>query len=57
MTTGVFGGAFDPPHFGHVALARAALERFGFERLLVVPAGDPPHKAVAAPRPANGHAG
>jgi nicotinate-nucleotide adenylyltransferase len=47
MTTGVFGGAFDPPHFGHVALARAALERFGFERLLVVPAGDPPHKAVA----------
>ena len=47
MTVAVFGGAFDPPHLGHVALVRAALEHFGFERLLVVPAGDPPHKDVA----------
>jgi len=49
VTTGVFGGAFDPPHFGHLALVRSALERFDFERLLVVPAGDPPHKTVATP--------
>jgi nicotinate-nucleotide adenylyltransferase len=49
VTTGIFGGAFDPPHLGHLALVRAALERFDFERLLVVPAGDPPHKAVATP--------
>lgn len=49
MTTGVFGGAFDPPHVGHLALVRGALDRFGFERLLVVPAGDPPHKRVATP--------
>ena len=49
MTVGVFGGAFDPPHFGHVALVRAALEHFGFERILVVPAGNPPHKEVATP--------
>jgi len=49
VSCGVFGGAFDPPHLGHVALVRAALERFGFERLLVVPAGDPPHKQVATP--------
>ncbi len=49
MTVAVFGGAFDPPHLGHVALVRAALEHFGFERLLVVPAGDPPHKAVPTP--------
>jgi nicotinate-nucleotide adenylyltransferase len=47
VTAAVFGGAFDPPHLGHVALVRAALEQFGFERLLVVPAGDPPHKEVA----------
>ena len=47
MTVAVFGGAFDPPHLGHVALVRAALEHFGFERILVVPAGDPPHKEVA----------
>jgi nicotinate-nucleotide adenylyltransferase len=49
VTTGVFGGAFDPPHLGHLALVRGALERFEFERLLVVPAGDPPHKTVATP--------
>ena len=46
MTTGLFGGAFDPPHNGHVALARAALERFGLDRLVVVVTGDPPHKDV-----------
>lgn len=47
MSVAVFGGAFDPPHLGHVALVRAALERFDFERVLVVPAGNPPHKKVA----------
>lgn len=49
MSTGVFGGAFDPPHLGHLALVRSALEQLGLERLLVVPAGDPPHKRVATP--------
>ncbi len=44
MTTGLLGGAFDPPHRGHVALARAAIERFGLDRLVVVVTGDPPHK-------------
>jgi nicotinate-nucleotide adenylyltransferase len=44
MTTGLLGGAFDPPHNGHVALARAAFERFGLDRLVVVVTGDPPHK-------------
>lgn len=46
MTTGVLGGAFDPPHNGHVALARAAIDRFGLDRLVVVVTGDPPHKDV-----------
>jgi len=46
VTTGVLGGAFDPPHNGHLALARAAIERFGLDRLVVVVTGDPPHKAV-----------
>ena len=46
MTTGLLGGAFDPPHRGHVALARAAIERFGLDRLVVVVTGDPPHKDV-----------
>ncbi|MEO5659158.1 MAG: adenylyltransferase/cytidyltransferase family protein, partial [Polaromonas sp.] len=34
---GVFGGAFDPPHNAHVALARAALEQFQLDSLHVVP--------------------
>lgn len=44
MTVGLLGGAFDPPHNGHVALARAAIDHFGLERLVVVVTGRPPHK-------------
>ena len=44
MTTGLFGGAFDPPHNGHVALAETALAHFALERLVVLVTGDPPHK-------------
>lgn len=46
MTTGLLGGAFDPPHVGHVTLAREAMRRFGLERLVVVVTGAPPHKEV-----------
>jgi nicotinate-nucleotide adenylyltransferase len=46
MAIGVLGGAFDPPHNGHVALAEAALDHFALERLVVVPTGTPPHKEV-----------
>jgi nicotinate-nucleotide adenylyltransferase len=46
-TDGVFGGAFDPPHVGHVALAAAGIQRFGLERLLVRVVEDPGHKEVA----------
>lgn len=42
--TGLFGGAFDPPHVGHVALARAAKERFRLPRLTVLVAEHPGHK-------------
>ena len=45
---GLFGGAFDPPHNGHVALARAALEQLGLERLLVLVVQSPGHKGVEA---------
>lgn len=44
--TGLFGGAFDPPHNGHVALAEAALEHFGLERLLALVVVDPGHRDV-----------
>ena len=41
---GILGGTFDPFHLGHLALARAARDALGLERLLVVPAAIPPHK-------------
>jgi nicotinate-nucleotide adenylyltransferase len=44
MNIGVLGGTFDPIHHGHLALARAAKERFDLGRVLFVPASMPPHK-------------
>lgn len=48
---GVFGGAFDPPHNAHVALARAALAQCGLEVLHVIPTGHAWHKARALSAP------
>jgi len=44
MNIGLFGGTFDPVHKGHLALARAALERCKLHRICFVPANIPPHK-------------
>src|SRR5580704_5997850 len=44
MNIGLFGGTFDPIHRGHLALARAAFERFSLSRIYFVPAHLPPHK-------------
>lgn len=44
MNIGLFGGTFDPVHKGHLALARAAMERCKLHRILFVPANNPPHK-------------
>src|SRR5689334_2988534 len=41
---GLFGGSFDPPHAGHLHVARAARGRFGLDRVVFVPAAEPPHK-------------
>ena len=45
LRIGMFGGAFDPPHLGHVALARAAVEQLGLDELRVFPTGQAWHKA------------
>jgi nicotinate-nucleotide adenylyltransferase len=44
MNVGLLGGTFDPIHRGHLAVARAAQQRFDLGRILFVPAGAPPHK-------------
>jgi nicotinate-nucleotide adenylyltransferase len=46
VTVGLLGGAFDPPHDGHLALAAAAIRHFGLERLIVIPTREAPHKPV-----------
>jgi nicotinate-nucleotide adenylyltransferase len=45
----LYGGAFDPPHLGHVAVADAAREQFDVERLVVLVSERPAHRAVHAP--------
>ncbi|MGZ4853705.1 MAG: nicotinate-nucleotide adenylyltransferase [Candidatus Angelobacter sp.] len=44
MKIAFFGGTFDPVHLGHIAVARAAAEKFGLGRVYFVPADLPPHK-------------
>jgi nicotinate-nucleotide adenylyltransferase len=44
----LYGGAFDPPHLGHVAVADAARERFGAARLVVLVTERPWHREVHA---------
>jgi nicotinate-nucleotide adenylyltransferase len=49
MSVGLFGGAFDPPHRGHVELVRRAKQLLGLGRVIVVVAERPGHKAVHTP--------
>ena len=44
--TGLLGGTFNPPHNGHIALARRAKEQFGLEELVILVAVRPGHKEV-----------
>lgn len=46
IKTGIFGGAFNPPHNGHVNLAKEAIEQLNLRRLLIIPTFESPHKAT-----------
>jgi len=41
---GLLGGSFDPPHFGHLHVARSAREELALDRVRLIPAARPPHK-------------
>ncbi len=44
ISVGILGGTFDPPHNGHLAIAKAALDYLGLEQVLFAPTRQPPHK-------------
>ena len=44
LRVGIFGGTFDPPHVGHVVVARDVADRLSLDRVLWVPARVSPHK-------------
>ena len=48
---GVYGGSFNPPHTGHVLAAVELIRTLKLDKLLIVPAADPPHKTIAAGSP------
>ena len=43
---GVFGGTFDPVHFGHLRLAEEAIDQLGLGGVRWIPAGKPPHRGA-----------
>lgn len=44
MRLGLYGGTFDPPHVGHGEIVATATKSNLFDKLLVLPSGNPPHK-------------
>jgi nicotinate-nucleotide adenylyltransferase len=46
LRLGILGGAFNPPHIGHLVCAQEAVLQLGLERLLFVPMGQAPHREI-----------
>jgi nicotinate-nucleotide adenylyltransferase len=51
MRVALFGGSFDPPHHGHLAVATAAADGFDLDKVLFAPVGRQPLKFEGAPTP------
>ncbi len=49
----LFGGSFDPPHFGHLHVARAARAELSLDEVRLLPAAEPPHKRTRVLAPAS----
>ncbi|HKG02766.1 MAG TPA: nicotinate-nucleotide adenylyltransferase [Conexibacter sp.] len=48
MRIGILGGTFNPPHIGHLVCAQEAHDQLGLDRVVLMPAGVPPHKEIEA---------
>ncbi|MFI3257599.1 MAG: nicotinate (nicotinamide) nucleotide adenylyltransferase [Spirochaetales bacterium] len=48
MKLAMLGGSFNPVHIGHLMLVQTALEQFNFDKIIFVPAYNPPHKELAS---------
>jgi nicotinate-nucleotide adenylyltransferase len=48
MRIGILGGTFNPPHLGHLVCAQEAYRELDLDQVLLIPAGNPPHKPVDA---------
>ena len=46
MRVGILGGAFNPPHIGHLVCAQEALAQLELERVVFIPVGVPPHREI-----------
>ena len=46
MSHGIFGGAFNPPHIGHLVCAQEAHSQLGLDTVVWMPVGDAPHRTI-----------
>jgi nicotinate-nucleotide adenylyltransferase len=46
LRVGILGGAFNPPHTGHLVCAQEALVQLGLEKVVFIPVGDAPHREL-----------
>ncbi|MDT7043487.1 nicotinate-nucleotide adenylyltransferase [Candidatus Nitronereus thalassa] len=53
MKIGLLGGTFNPIHKGHLHIADQTRTRLGFDQILFIPTGDPPHKSLTSLAPAH----
>ena len=53
MRLGLFGGTFDPVHYGHLLLAECARQQCRLDQVLFLPTAVPPHKQQREPTPAS----
>ncbi len=55
MRVGILGGTFNPPHLAHLICAQEAHLQLGLDRVILMPAGRPPHKPSLEDEPGAEH--